>query len=214
MKATYKGKKKFTLRNVDPTLMTSSSDLKDFMKTNFHDVKPGDFNVGYMVGTEVIRVQTKEDSKKCGVRYGRISVQPSGVMAWLMMRVASPINLDVKESVQHLIRNQMTRQLQVSQQRHRKRKRLQEVVDVDSLKSKRRTKCTVLQLRILAELVSSGLYTSTEESPCNNSMLQRAGGGSSKIKVSLALTKFSLVLQKQYQYHLVSLSSPARLIDS
>ena len=95
-----------------------------------------------------------------------------------------------------------------------KKKKITEVVDVDSLKSKHRTKCTVLQLRILAELVSSGLYTSTEESPCNNSMLQRAGGGSSKIKVSLALTKFSLVLQKQYQYHLVSLSSPARLIDS
>ena len=68
MKATYKGKKEvknFTLRNVDPTLMTSSSDLKDLIKTNFHDdVKCGDFDVGYMVGTEVIRVWTEEDLKE------------------------------------------------------------------------------------------------------------------------------------------------------
>ena len=44
--------------------MTSSSDLKDLIKTNFHDdIKTGD-DVGYMVGTEVIRVRTEEDLKE------------------------------------------------------------------------------------------------------------------------------------------------------
>ena len=50
---------------------------------------------------------------------------------------------------------------------------------MDSLKSKNGTKYTVMQLRIWAELVCSGLYTSTEEPPCKNSMFQRAEGDSS-----------------------------------
>ena len=69
LRTTYKGKKevkKFTHRNVDPALITSSDDLKDLIKTNLHDdTKSGDFDVGYMymMGTEVIRVRTEEDSK-------------------------------------------------------------------------------------------------------------------------------------------------------
>ena len=68
LKATHKGKKdvkKFTLCNVCPSAITSSDDLKDLIKTNLHDDNnwPGDFKVGYMMGIEVIRVQTKEDLK-------------------------------------------------------------------------------------------------------------------------------------------------------
>ena len=50
LKAACKGEKevkKFTLRNVDPTQITLSDDLKDFIETYFHgDMKSGDFNVG------------------------------------------------------------------------------------------------------------------------------------------------------------------------
>ena len=80
--------------------------------------------------------------------------------------------------------------------------KVQEIVD--NLKSKHGTKYTVFQLRIWAELISSGLYTSTDEPPCNNSMFQRAGGGSSSKK-------------KQDQNESaagIATSSPARLIDS
>ena len=68
LKATCKGKKevkKFTLHNVNPTLITSSNDLKDLIKMNLHDdIKCGDYDVGYMVGTAIIRVRTKEDLKE------------------------------------------------------------------------------------------------------------------------------------------------------
>ena len=47
---------------------------------------------------------------------------------------------------------------------------------VDDLKSKHGLKYTMLQLRIWAELISSGLYTNSSEPPCDNSMFQRAEG--------------------------------------
>lgn len=53
---------------------------------------------------------------------------------------------------------------------------------VDSLRSKYGSKFTVLRLHIWAELISRGLYSSTDDSLCNNLMFQRAGGGSSKKK--------------------------------
>ena len=67
LKASCKGKdvKKFTLRNVDPSLITSSGDLKELIKANLHDdIKSGDFDVGYMIGNEVIRVRTEEDLRE------------------------------------------------------------------------------------------------------------------------------------------------------
>ena len=107
-------------------------------------------------------------------------------MTWLMMRVASPVNLDVKESVQHLIDEATSSQ---STKMHKKKInneiKVQEIVD--SLKSKHGTKYTVLQLRIWAELVSSGLYTGTEEPPCHAITLPVVR--KSKIKVSLVLLK-------------------------
>ena len=46
-------------------LITSSDDLKDLIKKNLHDdIKCGDFDVGYMEGTEVISVRIKEDLKE------------------------------------------------------------------------------------------------------------------------------------------------------
>ena len=79
--------------------------------------------------------------------------------------------------------------------------RVQEVVD--NLRSKQGSKFTTLQLRIWAELISSGLCTSTDEPPSNNSMFQRAGGESSgKIMVSLLLKH---LLKQHQQLRLLSL---------
>ena len=73
-KADYKEKKdikKFTLRHVDPSDITSSDDLKRLIKRNLRDdITLGDFDVGYMLGTEVIRVRTVEDLRQmlCDIR--------------------------------------------------------------------------------------------------------------------------------------------------
>ena len=99
---------------------------------------------------------------------------------------------------------------------------------MDSLKSKHRTKYTVLQLQIWAQLISSDLYTSTEEPPCNNSMFQRAGDSSSSKKqdseqvrcCSSPITAFTQVLTGATKTvplpsgQRVSTSSPATLINS
>ena len=240
LKATYKGQKevkKFTLRNVDPTLMTSSSDLKDLIKTNFHDdIKSGDFDVGYMVGTEIIRVRTEEDLKEM---WGEIRKNRCTAL-WCDGLVDDESGKSSKSSKpgrkrKHAASDEESDYEATSSQSTKTQKKkkmgnetkVQEVVD--SLKSKHGTKYTVLQLRIWAELVSSGLYTSIEEPPCNNSMFQRAGGGSSSKKkqdrsgsgVAQALTAFTQVLTGATKAvsvpssgQGVSSSSPARLIDS
>ena len=188
LKAACKGKKevkKFTLRNVDPTRITSSDDLKDFIETNFHgDVKSGDFDVGYMMGTEIIRVRSEEDLKEM---WGEIKRSPCTAL-WCDGLVDDSSGKSSKSSKSGRKRKRAASDEESDNEANQPTKiqkkkkadneiKVQEIVD--SLKSKHGTKYTVMQLRIWAELVYSGLYTSTEEPQCNNSMFQRAGGGSS-----------------------------------
>lgn len=54
--------KTFMLRNVDTAAIVSSHDLKKLIKKSLHDdISSRDFDIGYMVGSNVIRVCTKED---------------------------------------------------------------------------------------------------------------------------------------------------------
>ena len=56
---------------MDPSDITSSDDLKRLIKRNLRDnITLGDFDVGYMLGTEVIRVRTVEDLRQmlCDIR--------------------------------------------------------------------------------------------------------------------------------------------------
>ena len=57
----------------------------------------------------------------------------------------------------------------------------------DDLKSKHGTQYTVMQLRIWAELIAGGLYSNTSDPPPENSMFQKAGGGSSGQKKRIPL---------------------------
>ena len=94
---------------------------------------------------------------------------------------------------------------------------------VDNLRTKHRSKFTTLQLRIWAELISSGIYSSTDEPPLNNSMFTGAGGESSGKKQSDSVTiafaeaasaiKCALTKSEPSHSH-TSTSSPAKLIDS
>ena len=180
LKATYKGRKdvkKFTLRNVDPALITSSDDLKGLIRANLHnDIKSGDFDVGYMIGSEVIRVRTEEDLKEM---WGDIH-KSSSTTLWCDGLIDDESGKSSKSSKSSRKRKYVAsdddsdgEQSQSTRPQKRKKvekdEKVQEVVE--SLKSKHGTKYTVFQLRIWAELISSGLYTSTDDPPCNNSML-------------------------------------------
>ena len=129
-------------------------DLKDLIKTNLHDdIWPGDFDVGYTTGTEVIRVWTEEDLKEmwgdikkssstalwCDGLIDYESDKPSkfGKSGRKRKRAASDDESDNEAS-------QSTKT--------QKKKKVDNDVEVqkivDSLKSKHGTKYTVFQLRI------------------------------------------------------------------
>lgn len=235
LKASYKGKKdvkKFTLRNVDPTLITSSGDLKELIKANLQDdIKSGDFDVGYMVGNEVTRVRTEEDLREMWSDLRK----SNSTTLWCDGLIDEESGKASKSSKSSRKRKHVASDdesdgepSQTTKTQKRKKvesdAKVQEVVD--SLKSKHGTKYTVFQLRIWAELISSGLYVSTDEPPCNNSMFQRAGGGSSSKKkqdqgephvaqaLSEVATTLTQALSRAPAGQAGSTSSPARLIDS
>ena len=192
---------------------------------------------GYMLGTEVIRVRTVEDLKEmwCDIKKAsgqnatlwcdglvddeRLKTSKSG-----SKRKSKASDVESDDEVHSSKRSQKKKKVENDS-------KVQEIVD--RLKSKHGTQYTVMQLRIWAELVSSGLYASTDEPPCNNSMFQRAGGGpssSSKRKhdqepgVTQALTEAAsaivnvLTSANRTTPHQpgqgVSASSPTKLIDS
>ena len=181
LKASCKGKKdvkKFTLRNVDPSLITSSGNLKELIKANLHDdIKSRDFDVGYMIGNEVIRVHTEEDLREM---WGDLR-KSSSTTLWCDGLIDEESGKASKSSNSSRKRKHVASDdesdgepSRITKTQKRKKTetdaKVQEVVD--SLKSKHGTKYTVFQLRIWAELISSGLHVSTDEPPCNNSMFR------------------------------------------
>ena len=182
LKATCKGKlkefKTFTLRNVDTAAVVSSQDLKKLIKESLHDdISSRDFDIGYMQGSNVIRVRTKEDMsemwsevKKQGMLWcdGLIDAGSKANKSGRRGRCMSDEDSDDEPSV--------------TQPKKKKKKvdnedKVQKIVD--DLKSKHGTQYTVMQLRIWAELIAGGFYSSTSDPPSENSMFQRAGGSSS-----------------------------------
>ena len=143
--------KKFTLRNIDPTQITSSDDLKDFIETNFHgDMKSGDFDVGYMVGTEIIRVRTEEDLKEM---WGETKRSPCTVL-WCDGLVDDSSGKSSKSSKSGRKRKRAASDEESDDEANQSTKTQKKKVDneikvqeiVDSLKSKYGTKYTVMQL--------------------------------------------------------------------
>ena len=228
LKAACKGKKDmktFTLRNVDTTAITSSHHLKDLIKESLHDdISSGNFDVGYMQGTNVIRVRTKDDISEM---WSDIRKQRSCTTLWCDGLVefgskCSKSNLKRKHASDDESEEELPRS-----RKKKKAANEDKVQDiVDNLRSKHGPKFTTLQLRIWAELISSGIYTSTDEPPSNNSMFQRAGGESSSKKMpaqgesvvqafASAITSAVTSATKSASSPAnASTSSPAKLIDS
>ena len=180
LKAAYKGKKEFktfTLRNVDTAAIASCKDLKKLIKDSLRDdINSKDFDVGYMQGSNVIRVRTKEDLsemwadvKKQGMLWcdGLLDTGSNAIKSGRKGRHVSDEDSDDEPS------------RTVSRRKKKKDNEVKVQEIVDSLKSKYESQFTIMQLRIWAELIASGLYPSTSEPPYQNSMFQRAGGSSS-----------------------------------
>ena len=185
-----------------------------------------------MQGSNVIRVRTKEDLsemwlevKKQGALWcdGLLDMGSQATKAGRKGRHASDEDSDDEPS----------RHVHVSQRKKKKdnEAKVQEIVD--SLKSKYGSQFTIMQIRIWAELIASGLYPSTSEPPHENSMFQRAGGNSSSQKkkdqggsaiaqalseaataITCALTQSSSAAKGAPGHGASINSSPAKMIDS
>ena len=180
-----------------------------------------------MQGTNVIRVRTKDDLLEM---WSDIRKQRSCTL-WCdgLVEFGSKYS---KSNIKRKHASDDESEEELPRSRKKKKKaanedRVQEVVD--NLRSKQGSKFTTLQLRIWAELISSGLYTSTDEPPSNNSMFQRAGGESSGKKIpnqgesvaqafaeaaSAITSALTGTTKSAPPTASTSTSSPAKLIDS
>lgn len=230
LKATCKGKMKeyktFTLRNVDTAAIVSSHGLKKLIKESLHDdISSRDFDIGYMQGSNVIRVRTAED----------MSEMWSEVKKQGMLWCDGLLDAGAKKSGRkgkYVSDEDSDDEPPVTQHKKKKKKpdneaKVQEIID--DLKSKYGTQYTIMQLRIWAELIAGGLYSSTSDPP-DNSMFQRAGGSSSGPKkkdqtgtafaqaLSEAATAITCALSGPAKttpgHGAITTSSPAKLIDS
>lgn len=93
--------------HIDTTITASSHNLKELIKESIReDIASGDFDVGYIQGTYVIRVHTKDDISEMWSDIRKQSVlQLCGVTALLKL-VLSAANQVVKGSMlMNLMRN-------------------------------------------------------------------------------------------------------------
>ena len=177
-----------------------------------------------MQGTNVIRVRTKDDLLEM---WSDIRKQRSCTL-WCdgLVEFGSKYS---KSNIKRKHASDDESEEELPRSRKKKKKaanedRVQEVVD--NLRSKHGSKFTTLQLRIWAELISSGLCTSTDEPPSNNlnvstswrrifwqdhgeSVAQAFAEAASAITSALTGTTKSAPPTPS-----TSTSSPAKLIDS
>lgn len=149
LKAAYKGKKEFktfTLRNVDTAAIASCKDLKKLIKDSLRDdINSKDFDVGYMQGSNVIRVRTKEDLsemwaevKKQGTLWcdGLLDTGNNAIKSGRKGRHVSDEDSDDEPS------------RTVSRRKKKKDNEVKVQEIVDSLKSKYESQFTIMQLHI------------------------------------------------------------------
>lgn len=172
--------KSFILRSIDCSKVISCGDLKGVIQQQLkQDVISGDFDVGYVQGTNVIRVRSRQDIQEMWpeVVKGKIMLWCDGLRgnktsAGRLKRKLSEFEgeeLDDDDEDPLFGTTKKKRQPATRS----KEGEVQEYVD--SLKGKHGTTFTPMQLRIWGEMMVSGLHNSTDDPP-NTSMFLRAGG--------------------------------------
>ena len=208
--------KTFTIRNVNTTSIQSIEDLKFLIKDRFSDDIKTIFDVGYIQGTNVIRIRSKEDLLE----------------TWAEIRKSKNTSLWCDGLIESSTSSKRKRKLVLEDEdedeQPRKKRNTDEKVQevVNDLKNKHGSKYSVMQLRIWAELLVSELYFSLEDPPHNNSMFEKVGTGGNR-KISKADSPVARVVAEAASAisHALSGSkigqpvaaaghSPAKLIES
>lgn len=229
LKAVHKGNKKgaktFTLRNIDPTASSSPGSLKSAMRKQLKgDISSEDFDIGFVEGANVVRIRSSEDLaefwsdlKKPG---SKLSLWCDGLMedrhVHSRKRTCSG-DVDSDDELEQVRPTAGKRKSAATD----KEEKVQEALM--TLKEKHSSHYTPMQLRIWAEMVAGGIYSSLDDPP-NTSMFVRAGGGTPHKRkeqdspVVHALSEVATVLTSALSPRVAAnpagLSSPAKLIES
>ena len=210
--------KMFTIRNIG-TNIHSCDDLKTLIRNQLSgDIITDDFDVGFLDGSNTIRIRTKEDLAEVRselLKQRKVTLRCDGLA--IQGKNTGPPQKRIKDG-------------DVDESKACKKKQLDREGKVqkavDSLKEKHASLYTVMQMRIWAEMIVSGMYSDMDEPP-NTSMFIRAGGGKnpSSNKQSLvtqaitdAATALTNVLSPKQtpssDSNKVSSSSPAKVIEN
>ena len=146
--------KTFTIRNIDISKIKSLCDLKSLIKDNFkEDIRPV-FDVGYIQGSSVIRIRSKEDLAEM----------------WSEVRKSKNTNLWCDGLIEDSKKNSRKRKLVLSDDEEsdeggkpRKKQKDTDEKVFDELQRKHGQKYTPLQLRIWAELIAGRVYNDMDE---------------------------------------------------
>ena len=211
-KNNLKEQKTFTVRNVNTATIESPAALKSLIRDNFSDDIGPVFDVGYIQGSTVVRIRSKEDLAEmwCDIR------KCKNTCLWCDGLIET--NKKSKRKRKHVI----SEDEDSGEDRPKSKKKHQDSNDekvqeiVDELKTKHGSKYSFMQIRIWAELIFSRLYASLNDPPHNNSMFERAGSGGKASKADRKETENVTKVVTEAASAITSPPnhSPAKLIES
>ena len=220
-KSNLKELKTFSIRNVDTSTIQSLKDLKSLIRGHFPDDIEPVFDVGYIQGSCVVRVRSKEDIAEM---WSDIRKSKS-VCLWC--DGLKPIEANKKKQPRRKRKNDHESDSESDEERPKRKKKqdTDEKVDelMDVLKSKHGSKYSFFQFRVWAELLVGRLHHSVDAPPENNSMFQRAGSGGNASKGDTSVVKVVAEAASAITHaisgspkggQVVSSHSPAKLIES
>ena len=171
--------KMFTIRNVNTKEVNTCDGLKGTIRKQLVcDIVDGPFDVGFVEGSNVVRIRSKEDLSEL---WSALMKPGCKKILWcdgLADGVESVKNnrrkraLDSGETGTHVAKKKTV----INSNRDEK---VQDAVD--SLKKAHGSFYTMMQFRIWAEMLISGMHASFEQPPVT-SMFKRAGGSSTPVK--------------------------------
>ena len=216
-----KDSKAFTLRNIKTNFVCTCDDLKHVIKSQLGDEVTDNFDVGYIEGSTVVRIRSKEDLSEL---WANVKQPNSKVNVWCN-GLKETLSATVSRDTKHKRKRPDSEDVSVSANKRKKQQQANKEVEVqdvvDDLKQKHGSKFTTMQYRIWGEMVVAGMHGDTGNPP-STSMFARAGGTPVKKSqpssvaqlVSEAATAFTSALSPKPTVSSGLANSPAKVIES
>lgn len=217
--------KTFTMRNLDTVTISSTNDLKVAIREQLNeDIVAEDFDVGFVEGSSVVRMRSKQDLYELWSRLRKPGTKMSLWCDGLLERGGKKSEGRKRARGDDVGSENESGPSKKKPQSDRAEK-VQEIAD--RLKERHGSRYTPMQIRIWAEMIASGLHCS-EDDPPSTTMFLRAGGSTPHKKkdqtpVAQALTDVATAFASALSPRVAtssmipsmgSTSSPAKVIES